>query len=409
MERKKVLFVINTLGCAGAEKALLELLKEFPEEEYEVSLYVLMNQGELIYQIPKQVKVLNREYSDQSVLSEEGKKVLNRQVFHRLFRKLSVFKNIPYLLFNLFRMIRNKKIQLDKLLWRVMSDSGIDLTETYDLAVAYLEGGSTYYVHDHVKAEKKMAFLHVDYGYAGYSRQLDKNCYLDFDRIFTVSKEVSDSLEAFYPECRNKIWIFPNLIDHEGIRKKAEAAGGFSDEYDGWRLLTVGRLTEQKAYEIAIDAMKLLKERGVQARWYVLGEGELRESLQRQINRLGLEKDFLLLGSVENPYPYYVQCDLYVHATRFEGKSIAIQEAQILGCPILVSDCSGNREQVEDGVDGAMCALTPEAVSREIEELLADEKRRCLYEQRAAKKLSEERADIRKMFWGNPEREIDRR
>ena len=118
------------------------------------------------------------------------------------------------------------------------------------------------------------------------------------------------------------------------------------------RLLTVGRLTSQKAYEIAIDAMKLLKEKGVQAHWYVLGEGELREVLQRQINRLGLEKDFLLLGAVENPYPYYAQCDLYVHATRFEGKSIAVQEAKILGCPILVSDCNGNREQVKDGVDG---------------------------------------------------------
>ena len=57
MRKKKVLFVINTLGCAGAEKALLELLKEFSKEEYEVSLYVLLNQGELISQIPQYVKV----------------------------------------------------------------------------------------------------------------------------------------------------------------------------------------------------------------------------------------------------------------------------------------------------------------------------------------------------------------
>ena len=62
MRKKKVLFVINTLGCAGAEKALLELLKEFPKEEYEVSLYVLLNQGELISQIPQYVKVLNQNF-----------------------------------------------------------------------------------------------------------------------------------------------------------------------------------------------------------------------------------------------------------------------------------------------------------------------------------------------------------
>lgn len=70
---KKVLFVINTLGGAGAEKALLELLKRFPENEYEVLLYVLLAQGELIHQVPEQVKILNQSYSDASVLSKKGK------------------------------------------------------------------------------------------------------------------------------------------------------------------------------------------------------------------------------------------------------------------------------------------------------------------------------------------------
>lgn len=399
MKKKKVLFVINTLGCAGAEKALLELLKEFPEEEYEVSLYVLLNQGELISQIPQYVKVLNQNYSNMSVLSKEGKKTLNHQIFCRLFQKGAVFKNIPYLLKNLMRMIKCRKVYPDKLLWRVMSDSGMKLEDTYDLAVAYLEGGSTYYVHDHVNAKRKIVFLHVDYTYAGYTRKLDKNCYQDFDRIFTVSEEVRNSLERVYPECKERIMVFPNLIDQKGIREKAKAKGGFSDEYDGWRLLTVGRLTSQKAYEIAIDAMKLLKEKGVQARWYVLGEGELRDVLQQQINRLGLEKDFRLLGAVENPYPYYAQCDLYVHATRFEGKSIAVQEAKILGCPILVSDCNGNREQVKDGVDGSVCALTPESVSAKIEELLENEKQREIYGCRSAETLLMEKPDIKSMFW----------
>jgi glycosyltransferase involved in cell wall biosynthesis len=334
-----------------------------------------------------------------SVLSKEGKKTLNHQIFCRLFQKGAVFKNIPYLLKNLMRMIKCRKVYPDKLLWRVMSDSGMKIEDTYDLAVAYLEGGSTYYVHDHVNAKRKIVFLHVDYTYAGYTRKLDKNCYQDFDRIFTVSEEVRNSLERVYPECKERIMVFPNLIDQKGIREKAKAKGGFSDEYDGWRLLTVGRLTSQKAYEIAIDAMKLLKEKGVQARWYVLGEGELRDVLQQQINRLGLEKDFRLLGAVENPYPYYAQCDLYVHATRFEGKSIAVQEAKILGCPILVSDCNGNREQVKDGVDGSVCALTPESVSAKIEELLENEKQREIYGCRSAETLLMEKPDIKSMFW----------
>ena len=395
---KKVLFVINTLGCAGAEKALLELLKKFPASQYEVSLYVLLGQGEMIHQVPDHVKILNREYSDTSVLTKEGKKELNRYVVRRMFAKGSLLRNIPYILKNLIQMIRKGRIFPDKLLWKVMSDGAEVFREEYDLAVAYLEGGSTYYVHDHVCAKRKMAFLHVDYEWAGYTKALDRNCYQTFERIFTVSDEVKKSFLKVYPEYEDKTKVFHNLIDQQEILRKSKLPGGFTDGYQGKRILTVGRLTAQKAYEVAIDAMKILKDHGVHAKWYVLGEGELRGKLQSQIDRSGLTEDFLLLGAVENPYPYYAQCNLYVHATRFEGKSIAIQEAQVLGCTILVSDCSGNREQVEPGVDGMMCNLAAEDISNRIEQLLKDEKTAELYGQRAAEKNSAAREDVLKLF-----------
>ena len=395
---KKVLFVINTLGGAGAEKALLELLKRFPKEQYEISLYVLLDQGELILQVPSHVKVLNREYSDASVLSREGKKVLNKKIWKRLWIHGAVFRNFPFLIRNTVAMIKKGKISPDKLLWRVMSDSGQVIREHYDMAIAYLEGGATYYVHDHVNADRKFTFLHVDYGFAGYTRELDKNCYPDFERIFTVSDEVKKSFVKAYPECSKDTYVFHNLIDQKEIRRKAELPGGFEDSYDGKRILTVGRLTAQKAYEISIDAMKILKDHGIKARWYVLGEGDVRGQLQSQIDRLGLQKDFLLLGAKSNPYPYYKQCDLYVHATRFEGKSIAIQEAQTLGCTILVSDSSGNREQVIQDEDGMMCKLTPEDVSRNIEALLGDPQKCEKLGQKASVKLSSEQKDVLKLF-----------
>lgn len=378
------------MGCAGAEKAMLELLKQFSPKEYEVSLYVLLGQGEMIHQIPDYVKVLNKRYSDLSVLSQEGKKELNKQVLKRLFRNGSLVRNIPYVCENLFKMLQKRKLHVDKLLWKIMSDSGERITEHYDLAIAYLEGGSTYYVHDHINADKKMTFLHVDYEYAGYTRKLDRDCYLDFDKIFTVSTEVKEGFTKVYPECTEKTEIFYNLIDRESIREKSCLQGGFTDDYQGKRILTVGRLTSQKAYEIAIDAMKRLKDKGIDARWYVLGEGELRERLQKQIDQLDLAEDFLLLGAVENPYPYYAQCDLYVHATRFEGKSIAIQEAQTLGCAILVSDCSGNREQVTEGVNGRLCQLTAEEISQCIEEMLNDEEACKAYGKMAMKQQSQQ-------------------
>lgn len=395
---RKLLFVINTLGQAGAETALLNLLKKIDPKQYEVSLYVLMGQGEMVSELPEYVRLLNSSFCDSPVLSREGRRLMMRRILQAAVRRGTVFRLLPYLIRNFFSMAAGKRIQADKLLWRLLSDGGQRFKENFDLAVAYLEGGSAYYVADHVKAGRKAAFVHIDYEMAGYSRKLDKNCYLNFDRIYAVSDEAKNSFEKVYPECREKCRFFPNLLDVEGIRKKAACPGGFEDDFKGIRILTVGRLVTQKAYDIALEAMSLLKERGEQARWYVLGEGDQRGALEEKRKRLGLEEDFLLPGAVKNPYPYFAQADIYVHATRFEGKSIAIQEAQILGKAILVSDCNGNREQVTRGVDGLVCELTPESICEEIQRLIHDEGLRLELGKRAAERSFGGREELERLL-----------
>ena len=120
--------------------------------------------------------------------------------------------------------------------------------------------------------------------------------------------------------------------------------------------------------------------------------------LEELIAKYHLEKDFFLPGAVSNPYPYMKEADLYVHASRFEGKSIAIQEAQILGKPIVVSDCSGNREQVIQGVDGLLCTFNPEALCLGICDLLENEDKARRLGEAAAKKNDEEHTDLYKLF-----------
>ncbi len=221
-----------------------------------------------------------------------------------------------------------------------------------------------------------MVFIHIDYESAGYTRELDQGCYEDYDKIYTVSEEVRSHFLAFYPEYEGKTDVFHNIINKEEILRKAGEGGGFADGYEGFRILSVGRLTWQKAYDVAIEAMKILKDKECQIRWYVLGEGDQRKKLEKKIKKLDLQDDFRLLGAVDNPYPYYVQTDLYVQAGRYEGKSIAIQEAQVLGCAVIASDRSGNREQIVDGEDGMLCELSPEAVAENVEKLYRDEEKR---------------------------------
>ena len=395
---KKILFVINTLGRAGAETALLELLRRLDAEEYEISLYVLLGQGEMISQVPQRVHVKNKKICTASVLSGAGRRKLIQTSFLAFFRHGRTIKKMQYVIQNFFRMKKTGNIQPDKLLWRVISDGADRFSETFDLAVAYLEGGSAYYVADHVNAKKKAAFVHIAYGNSGYTREMDRDCYEKMDQIFTVSQETRRHFLEFYPEYEKKVQVFHNIIDRERIEREAKKPGGFSDSYDGVRILTVGRLAHQKAYDIAILAMKQIRDAGYKARWYVVGEGPERKALEKQIAELRLQKDFILLGIKENPFPYYAQCDLYVHATRFEGKSIAIQEAQALGCAVIASDCAGNREQIEDGVDGLLCLLTQEGIARKIEELIDDTEKKERIVAAAKQKGNGQTEEIQRML-----------
>lgn len=396
---KSILFVINTMGMGGGERGILELFDQIDLEKYEVSLFVLTGQGELISQIPDKVHLLNKIYFPISVLDHPGQVRLTKTAMRSMFAHGTICRRMNYIVRNLWDMIKKGEIQKDKILWQIISDGAQRMNQGYDLAVAYLEGGSAYYVASHVEAKRKAAFIHTNYGIAGYNRKLDEDCYTKFDHIFTVSESVKESFLDSYPECSNRTTVFYNLINKDKIMLKAREAGGFSDSYSGFRILTVGRLVPQKALPVAIDAMKILKNSGRSFRWYVLGEGEIRKKLQEQIQELGLEEDFILLGTVENPYPYYAQCNLYVHTTYCEGKSIAIEEAQILGCAMLVTEHSGVREQIEDGVDGKICALNPQEIAENILEMAQDQQKLNAYRQAAAqRKQTDNQREVNKLL-----------
>ena len=384
--KKKLLFVINTLSRAGAETALLALLRQLDPERVEVDLFVLTGQGELAAELPAHVRLLNAKYDSASVLGKAGRRKLRRTVLRSLWTRGTAIRLLPYLLGNLWDMGKRRWLHREKLLWRVLSDGAPRWDTTYDLAVAYLEGGSTYYVADHVNALVKAAFVHTDYTMAGYTRKLDRDCYQKMDRIFAPAEDTRWGFLRVYPEYEDKLEVLPNVLEVSEIRRRSRLPGGFTDDYSGTRLLTVARLTAPKALDISIEAMKLLKDGGGRFRWYVLGEGDQRHSLEQKIRALGLTEDFILWGAVADPYPYFLQADLYIHASRTEARSISIREAQVLERVILASDCGGNRETVTDGVDGKLCPLTPEGIRDGILWLMAHPLERARYAKAAGQK-----------------------
>jgi glycosyltransferase involved in cell wall biosynthesis len=395
---RKILFVINTLGRGGAEVALLGLLSALEREDCEISLFVLLEQGELLGQIPSSVKLLNDRYAAVSVHTKEGVSHMKKSIIRASFSHGSLVKNLLPMGKRLWQMVRKGKIQADKLLWKLLADGGKRLPDTYDLAVAYLEGGSTYYVADHVKARKKAAFIHTPFLAAGYTKEVDGVCYQQFDQIFPISETVKEDFVMLFPEYAYKIRLFHNILNAGWMRLMAEKGKGFTDDFNGLRILSVGRLMYPKEYHYAVDTMALLKGEGLPLRWYVLGEGDDRNKLETQIKENDLAEDFILLGATDNPYPYFAGADLFVHIARFEGKSVAVQEAQFFGLPIVATDCDGNKEQIVSGENGLICAIDPMAIKEAISSLVRDPALRAGLGAAAASKKQMYREDLAQLL-----------
>ena len=398
--KKKVLFLINTMGQAGAEVALIELLKKLDSKnEFRIYLYSIIPCGELFERVPDNIHLLNKHVSTSSVLSFKGRVKIGKQVLISFFYKFTGFRLLPYMIKNIKEQkARGGKIQYDKLLWRMLAQGRPSLKGRYDLAVSYIEGGANYFLADKVESDKKVSFVHIDYKQAGYTPYMDQGSYENMDRIYVVSKAVGEKFSSIYPQYKDKIRLFRNLLSREDILSKAERGRAFTDEFHGVRLVTVGRLHYQKGYDIAIEALARIIKDGYSVRWYIIGEGMERAHLEKLIRKNKVEDSFILMGKKDNPYPYVKQSDIYVHASRFEGKSIAIEEAQILGKAIIASDCTGNTEQIVDGYDGVLFPLSVENLVGEIKALIDNPQKIKMYEENVKTKELEHPEDLEDML-----------
>ena len=398
-EKKKILFVINTMGRAGAEKVLTSLLRVLDTAKVEVDLYSLIGRGEMFRRVPEYVHILNKEPVLASVLDDAGKRYIKKQIYKSLFKKFNFIRYLPYALKNIKAQKNRGKVMPDKLFWKLIADAAPRFNKEYDLAIGFTEGAATYYVANRVKTKKKAAFLHVDYTVAGYVKSLDLKYYEKYDEIFSVSQVVKDNFDSIYPEFKNKSNVFQNIVIPDEIIARSQNGKGFQDDFDGLRILTVARLHPQKALDIAVDAFANFVKLGYDnVRWYVLGKGPERYNLERQIQQHKLEDKFILLGAAPNPYPFFTQCDIYVQASHFEGWSIALAEALILCRPTIISDYAGARDQVEDGETGIIIKLSAENITNALKQMVDDKTLRDKFSANLEKKNTDYAKDVHYIY-----------
>lgn len=137
-----------------------------------------------------------------------------------------------------------------------------------------------------------------------------------------------------------------------------------------YMIVSCGRLTQIKGFDLAVMAASVLKKRGIDFTWYFVGDGPEKNSIERMIYDNNLNSNIVITGMVDNPYPYIAVCDIYVQPSYSESYGLSITEAKMLNKPIVSTLTAGGREQIEDGVNGVLTNINPEAIADGVFDLL---------------------------------------
>lgn len=348
MGKKKILFIMPYLGCGGVESTLFSLLENINRNKFEITLLLLEKKGAFVDRIPRDIRIEYIELPEREWGIFYGKK----KVLMEYIRSGMLWKIPAFLLYNRGFSLTEDRTANAAYFDRI-ADSIPELPEHYDLAVDYFGYSTftTFYLAEKVRANVKVSWLH------SIMSRFYPNAFLKWyekmNMIFAVSKKIKEDFEGIFPSIHT-VSLFYNLINPESIRERAKAPGGFSDDYEGVRILTVGRICHEKGPDLAVKAYKKLIEQGYAIRWYMIGGGSQEDIKQVRslLESKEEQENFVFLGLQNNPYSYMKQCDIYVQPSRYEGYCTTTNEARIIGAPIVMTDVSGAREQIEDGANG---------------------------------------------------------
>lgn len=351
-EKKKLLFVISQFYKGGAEVALLNLFNTISPEEVEIDFLifdqiVLPNAHSLIKELPEYVNVCN-------AAEREGKFAIVNKVINKVWMKLT------------------KKQRYRKSAYRFVRG------RVYDYAISVGEWMSPEFVAKKVVASKKAVWIHTDIDKASYVDPKVLFGYDDYiDRYIFVSQISKESAEQRYRCIQSKSVVINNILNDAFILK--QSTDEIETEYTSnkFTILTVANLRSEKNHLRQIEAMNILKSRGISIRWLNIGsEANLfvHKKVLDGIKSYGLEDDFLLLGVRENPYRYMSKVDAVAVLSDFESWSMVITEAKIVGTPVVATKTSGALEQIKDCYNGLLTEFDAMDIANQIQRLYEDKK-----------------------------------
>ena len=357
--KKKLLIVAHHMTIGGVQKSLISALKALDYDKYDVTLYLRKNRTDLLPLVDKRVNVIintdpNRYYRKPYAILLQLK-TLAAKVFGK--------KDIADKLNNaLEEKIRKDAMEYEK---KTYFDNA-----HYDIAVAYVQGYVSLFVDKCINADKKVIFYHTS---TNDTPEIHNAVVPNYTTVAALHEQQRALLEKWYPASKGKIKIVENYTDKDLITEQSKE---FSiPETDKTVLCSCGRFAPVKGFDMAVKAAKILKNNNIDFIWYFVGDGPDRSNLESKITEYGLENNTVITGMQKNPYPYMAACDIFVQPSYEESLGLTMLEAHRLGKPVITTATVGGCKLVENGINGMVCEINPEAIAESITNLINDKEK----------------------------------
>ena len=301
MVKKKICFIIPSLGGGGAERVAFHLLNNLSLDKFDLSVIIVYkNKGDYLKGLRKEVK--------------------------RIFLEKSKIRySIPSL-------------------YRALKEENPDIVINFSFDLMMLMGvfiisffKNTYFINRQINILSMQKFNF-------FKKILLKIAYKNFNKIITQSKDMTEDLLKNIDISKEKIVEINNPADIDKIEKLSNENIKIEFDKESKNLLSVGRLAPQKGFDLIIQSIPLLNDKNIKL--YILGDGEEKENLLTLIEKLNLKERVFLLGRKLNPYAYMKNADLFILSSRYEGFPNVLIEAGSCGLYSICNNCPGGVNEI---------------------------------------------------------------
>ena len=343
--------VNKNMIAGGIETSMLSFIENL-KNIAEIDVMLFNKSGILIEKLPKDVNVYEGGFILRS-LNRDCQTTICNNSDPILKKKKNILKII--------KALGARKI----LSW--FAFFGQKLKKHYDIAIAYngLDELCSKFVIKRVKADVKIDYIHYDMDHYQLSKG-QINLFKKFNKLICVSKSCAEIFEKKHPEFKDKIDYLYNFQDVNKIIRSAEE---FKVDYPKtFNIVSVSRLSKEKAHVRSLKIFKTLKEEGYKFHWHIVGDGEERLKIENFINENNMGEYVTLCGNQKNPYPYIKSANMFYLGSLNEAAPMVYSESMLLRVPVITTKTRSAVELV--GEYGFVCENNEDEIYLTLKQLL---------------------------------------